>query len=66
MDALGTIPSGDNGMEKQGRSVPSTSHRVVWLEGVPLDGTALTLRRGQGVEDWAVKLRLRNRTDVKM
>nr|CAD7430300.1 unnamed protein product [Timema monikensis] len=38
--------------------VPSTSHRPVWL-----DGTALTLRRGQGVKDWAVKPMLRNRTD---
>nr|CAD7206112.1 unnamed protein product [Timema douglasi] len=50
----------------QPSSVPSTSHRVVWLEGVPLDGMALTLWRGQGEKDCAVKPKLRERTDVKM
>nr|CAD7260306.1 unnamed protein product [Timema shepardi] len=44
--------------------VPSASHREVWLEGVPLDGTALTLRRGQAGEDKTSKLK--NGTDVNM
>nr|CAD7432150.1 unnamed protein product [Timema monikensis] len=45
-----------------GECVPFASHREVWLEGVPLDGTMLTLRRVQAEEDRAV----RDGTDVKM
>nr|CAD7431995.1 unnamed protein product [Timema monikensis] len=52
-----------NNIEKRVSTVPSTSHHDVWIEGVPLDGTALTLRRVQAEEDRAVKPRLRDGTD---